>query len=282
MVNKLGNLHKFTVLRETQIGYMLTMTGEDEYFLHKNETNFRHLTAGEEVVGFLYSDKKARVAVTLITPNVTTEKSGFTEVIEVNYALGAFIDIGISKDILLSKDDLPIDYKEWPQKGDVLLCVLRVKGDRLVAKMLNKYDILDLNLHFDLPIGEKVDGYVYRINEDGINIVTKTFDVIFVYKTQMRKKYRLGEVVNVRIIKKNIDDYTGSFIDSKEEIIKQDREKILDYLKRNNGIMAITEKSDPAVIYKVFTMSKNAFKNALGSLYKERLIEIHDEKIILL
>lgn len=282
MESKLGQLQKFKVLRETQIGFMLTLNGDDEYFLHKNETNFRHLTEGEEVTGFLYSDKKARVAVTLVTPNVTTDKPGFTTVIETNNALGAFVDIGISKDILLSKDDLPIDYSEWPKQGDVLLCVLRVKGDRLVAKMLNKNDILDLNLHFDLPLNEKVAGYVYRITEDGVNIVTKTYNVVFVYKSQLRKKYRLGEEVNVKILKMNIDDYTGSLIDSKIEMIKEDADKILDFLNKNDGIMSITEKSDPAVINKVFNMSKSAFKNAIGSLYKDKLIEIHDEKIVLL
>lgn len=282
MQTKLGQVQKFKVLRETQIGYMLTITGEDEYFLHKNETDFRHLTEGEEVNGFLYSDKKARIAVTLVTPNVTIDKPGFTKVIEVNNSLGAFLDIGISKDILLSKDDLPIDYNEWPIEGDVLLCILRVKGDRLISKMLNKNEILDLNLHFELPLNQKVIGYVYRITEDGINIVTKNYNIVFVYKTNMRKKYRLGEEVNVRIIRKNIDDYTGTLFDSKEEVIKDDSKKILDYLNKNNGIMSITEKSDPTVIYKVFGMSKNAFKNALGSLYKAKQIEMDDEKVVLL
>lgn len=282
MENKLGKIHKFKVIRETQIGYMLTLDGEDEYFLHKNESNFHHLHPNDEVLGFLYSDKKSRIAVTLIMPNLTCDKCGFAEVIEVNYSLGVFVDIGISKDILLSKDDLPIDYKEWPEKGDVLLVILRVKGDRLVAKMLNKYEILHQNLHFNLPINEKVEGYVYRITEDGVNIVTKTFDIIFVHKTQTRKRYRLGEKVNVRILKKNIDDYTGSLYDSKEEVIAEDSKKILTYLEANNGVMSITDKSDPTVIYKVFKMSKRAFKDAIGYLYKEKQIEIFEDKIVLL
>lgn len=282
MENKLGQLHKFKVLRETQIGFMLTLNGDDEYFLHKNESNFRHLTTNEEVMGFLYTDKKGRIAATLILPNVTTTKSGFAKVIEVNNSLGVFLDIGISKDILLSKDDLPIDYALWPMINDEILCILRVKGDRLIAKMLNKNDILDLNLQFELPIDEKTIGYVYRISENGINIVTKTLNVVFVYKTHLKKQYRIGEEVNVKITKQNIDDYMGSLIETKAETIKYDKQKILDYLNSNNGILSITDKSDAAVIFKAFSMSKIAFKNAIGSLYKDRLIEIHDEKIILL
>jgi predicted RNA-binding protein (virulence factor B family) len=46
--------------------------------------------------------------------------------------------------------------------------------------------------------------------------------------------------------------------------------------------MAVTEKSDAIVINKVFNMSKKAFKIAIGGLYKERLIEIYADKIILL
>jgi len=285
MENKLGRMHKFKVLRETQIGYMLTMNGEDEYFLHKNESNFHKLRPGDEIVGFLYSDKKARIAVTLITPNVTCDKCGFAEVMEVNYSLGVFVDIGISKDILVSKDDLPIDYKEWPAKGDVLLVILKAKSERLVAKMLNKHEILKQNLHLNLPINERVTGYVYRITEDGINVVTKNFDVIFVHKSQMKKrKYRLGEKVEVKIIKKNIDDYVGTLIEEidKQELIALDSEKILKYLEEHAGVMSITDKSDPIVIYKVFKMSKNKFKDAIGYLYKQKLIEIFEDKIILL
>ena len=37
----------------------------------------------------------------------------------------------------------------------------------------------------------------------------------------------------------------------------------------------------PEEISKIFTLSKSAFKRAVGALYKERLIEIEDYKIIL-
>lgn len=282
MENMLGAIHKFKVLRETQIGYMLTISGDDEYFLHKNETDFKSLNDGDIVEGFLYSDKKSRIAATLHLPEITTTTAGFAKVVDVNRELGVFVDIGISKDILVSRDDLPITYSEWPKVGDVLLCTLRVKGERLIAKTLTKEEIIKLNKGIDLPINEKVLGYVYRVTTDGINIVTESYDIIFVFKSNMRKQYRIGEVANAKVIRKNSNDYSGTLIEQKEDMIEEDSNKILQYLENNDGIMAITEKSDSAVILKVFNMSKKSFKNALGHLYKQRLIEIHDDKIILL
>ena len=73
----------------------------------------------------------------------------------------------------------------------------------------------------------------------------------------------------------------GSLVDSKEEIIEENSKKILKYLEENNGVMTITDKTEPTVIYQVFKISKKAFKDALGALYKQNLIEFHDDKVIL-
>jgi len=281
MNSNLGKLNKFKVLRETNLGYMIS-DGTYEYFLHRNETNFLKLNEGDMVIAFIYSDKLGRIAATLYTPKVTTEKSGFAEIVGINQKVGAFINIGTNKDVLLSRDDLPITYSEWPEVGGFVLVTLKVKGDRLVAKMLTKDEILEKSENIELPLNEKVHGYVYRITPDGINIVTDTYDVVYVFHTNLRKRYHIGEEVNVKILRKNIEDYNGTLIEQKERMIDDDKEVILEYLKEHQGMMGITESSDAAVIAKVFTMSKKSFKNAIGRLYKERKIEIMEDKIVLL
>ena len=45
--------------------------------------------------------------------------------------------------------------------------------------------------------------------------------------------------------------------------------------------MAYTEETDPLIIDRVFHMSKLAFKRALGKLYKEELIIIEKNRVIL-
>jgi hypothetical protein len=278
----LGTIRKYKVLRETDLGYVLTFDGTDEFFLHRNETNFQKLTTGQIVDAFLYTDKKSRLALTLIRPSCTVSKLGFARVQDINPSLGAFMNIGTSKDVLLSKDDLPLETADWPQCGDMIVGHLRVKADRLILRPSSKDDILNEHKPTDLPINEKVKAYVYRITKDGVNLITETFNIVFVYYANLRKKYRLGEPVMVKILTKNEDDYTGTLTEPKEILILSDRDTLLEYLKAHQGIIAITEKSSSDAIMHVFKMSKKAFKAALGSLYKDHLIEIHDDKIILL
>ncbi|MGD9604578.1 MAG: S1-like domain-containing RNA-binding protein [Bacilli bacterium] len=282
MNSNLGTIQKYRVLRETNLGYVLTLDGNDEYFLHRNETNYQKLTIDEQVDAFLYADKKGRLALTLFKPTATINKIGFARVQDVNSQLGVFLNIGTSKDILLSRDDLPISLEEWPQCGDYIIGKLKVKADRLILKMATKDEILNQRKENDLPINEKVKAFVYRMTPEGVNLVTENLNIVFVFHTNMRKKYRLGEEVSVKILVKNETDFFGTLIDQKEVMIKNDRDILLSYLKSHQGVMAITEKSDSEAIKKVFNMSKKAFKAAVGNLYKDRLVEIHDDKIILL
>jgi predicted RNA-binding protein (virulence factor B family) len=109
------------------------------------------------------------------------------------------------------------------------------------------------------------------------------FDVIFVHQTNLRKKYRIGEKAEVKIVRKNNPgDYSGTLIEQKELMIKDDKAIIIEYLRSHQGVMSITENSDPAAIMRVLNMSKSAFKNALGGLYKEKKIEILEDKIVLM
>jgi len=56
-------------------------------------------------------------------------------------------------------------------------------------------------------------------------------------------------------------------------------EQILDKLRAMDGFIAITDKSDPEIIYRLFGASKKTFKKAVGALYKNRIIVIEDNGI---
>lgn len=277
----LGIINTYKVLRETDIGYII-YNEYDEYFLHYNECNKRKLSVGEEVEAFVYLDKKNRLAATLFSPKITLDKSDFCEVVETSEA-GVFVDIGISKDILLSQDDLPLDKSKWPIVGDKVCSVLKIKNMKLLIKMLTKDDMLKHQKPENkLSINSKVEAYVYRITNKGINLIDLNYNVIFVYYKNMRKNYRIGEKVEVTIIHINQDDYTGTLIDQKELMIDYDAEIILKYLQQHNGVMNYTSKTSAEIIYKVFNMSKLSFKRALGRLYKQKKVLLKEDKTILL
>lgn len=277
----LGVISKYKVVRETKLGYTLVQDNV-EYFLHHNECSGRSLDTNQEVFAFLYLDKMNRPTLTLDKPLITLNRIEFLKVVSVRNDLGVFCNIGISKDILLSKDDLPGDFHLWPKVDDEILCTLKIQRNKLILKPVSKNDIIKLEKEpHDLMIGEVVEGICYRISPDGINFVTKSLDLVFVFKSNYRKNYRIGEKEEIKIIDKHEFDYSGTITKNKELQIQDDRQIILDYLDKHNGVMLITDKSSPELISYNFHMSKSAFKKVIGNLYKDGLIEIREDKIIL-
>lgn len=271
---KAGNSYNLKVLRESPIAYEL----ENKIFLHKNEVT-SDIKINDMIEVFLYYDKKKRLAATMHKPLITLNKPNFVEVEEVIPDLGVFVNIGISKDILLSKDYLKNQL--WPQKGDKLFLKLKENKDTLEAifplkEELNNINNVKYNLH------DKVKAYVQKVGRLGTNLYTLDQINIFVYYKNQRDELRLGEEKEVEIIninEKNV--YLGSLIKNKEFMIDDDSKKILDFLIKNKGGMPYTSDTDPETIYNIFKMSKKAFKRALGHLYKERKILITEKMIYL-
>ena len=61
--------------------------------------------------------------------------------------------------------------------------------------------------------------------------------------------------------------------------INPDAEKVMDVIEEYAGVLPFNEKASPEVIKRETGLSKNAFKRAVGHLYKERKIEITERGI---
>ncbi|HPX19973.1 MAG TPA: S1-like domain-containing RNA-binding protein [Bacilli bacterium] len=278
MAIKIGEINELTVKRETDISYTLT-DGYEDFFLHFNQTP-NPLQIGEKVKAFLYYDQKKRLCATLEQPFITATKYGLVKVVNIHGDAGVFVDIGISKDILLSKDFLPASKKLWPIVGDEIYCILKLKSDQLVARLLNKNDVDEIKS--PLAIGSEVEGIVSHISDIGIGLFASSLAYIFVHKSLMRKTYRIGEKLTVKIININKhNDYNGSLIEQKELARIGDSKIILHALQVRGGVVPVGDASTPEEIFQAFKMSKGAFKRAVGLLYKEGLIIIEDQRIIL-
>lgn len=273
-----GKISNFRVLRETNLGYILEDLDGNEYFLHHNECDGRHLKFNDYVDAFLYVDKQKRVAATLYRPLATTIKSAFCKVVGKS-ASGVYVNIGISKDILFSKDSYVEKYE--PSIDGLLLGNLKYRAHNLYFRLLNKDEILALNKGEKLEEGKKYNAYVYRISDSGVNFVTDDYNVIFVHKSNLRGIPKLGDKLEVKITKTNETDYTGTCIEQKEIERLNDADVILEYLYEHNGVMNYGDKTDAMIIEHVFKMSKSAFKRALGKLYKDDLVILEDKKTIL-
>lgn len=278
---KIGQLDKYKVVKQTDIAYTLKSLDESvetEIFLHFNQCKYP-IKVGDIIDAFLYYDQKRRLCATTETPSITSTTPGFGEVVSVISHVGAFVNIGIAKDILFSADNLPKNESLWPCVGEKVFCVIKLKTDQLTLKPAIESSIIETS---SIEIGKTVNAIVYKINDAGIGLVTDNLNSIFVHHNLIRNSYHIGENVEVKIIHKNDSNtYNGTLIANKEIIRLDDSDMILNYLKKHGGTVGIGDKSTPDEINEYFKISKSAFKRAIGNLYKKHLITITDYRISL-
>jgi hypothetical protein len=57
-------------------------------------------------------------------------------------------------------------------------------------------------------------------------------------------------------------------------------ELLIKRLRSGRGFLPFTDKSSTEAIYAEFGISKKAFKKAVGTLYRERLVRLEDDGIV--
>ena len=274
----IGEINELKVKRIGDISYVLD-DGDNEVFLHKKEALSEH-KVGDTLKVFIYLDSKRRVCASENTPLITISKPAFLKVVDVKDGIGYFLYDGMPKDLLLSKDDCIFEENEKPMIGDYLFVYIKIVNGSFRAKLVpkaryNEYLIPETTL-------KEKDFYKVYVTSRSINGVTchtENGHEVFVSRGLDRYLHRIGEPLTVEIIKK-IDDthYHGSLLKKKVTQMDEDSKKIYNYLKQNKNA-DLNEKMSPIEIYNLFQMSKGAFKNAIGRLYKERLIELDNGSI---
>ncbi len=275
-----GDKNIFQVGKKTDEGYIL-IHDEANVPLPHSECD-RTLEVGEKIEAFLYIDHTKGLVATTKEPYIDMHTPGFVNVVEKKEGLGVFVDIGLNKDMLVSKDDLPYLKKHWPEKGDTLLCYLKTAKRQMVARPVSRFKVQDfIKPKAPLEKGDTVEAFVFRVADEGLVTFTREGHEIFIYYKHTRKEHRYGEKLDVTIVVKRDDGhYNGTLIEQKETMLEKDAQRVYDYLKTHKA-MPFTDKSDPGDIYETFHMSKAAFKRALGRLYKEELVELKKDKTIL-
>ena len=230
---------------------------------------------GDELTVFLYLDSEDRPIATLREPLITMDRPSVLTVKEVT-KIGAFLDWGMEKDLFLP-------YKEMRgrvEAGDEILVRLYLdKSHRLAASMNGLYS----RLRTDPPyvIGDEASARIYEFGHDfGTFAAVDDKYSAMIPRHEDVSHLRIGDVVQVRITGMKEDGKLDISIREKAYLqLDSDAEKILELLDSYAGVLPFSEKASPEVIKRETGLSKNAFKRALGHLYKERKIDLSDGKI---
>ncbi|MFC3883690.1 S1 RNA-binding domain-containing protein [Bacillus songklensis] len=261
------------VERETPLGYMLT-DGKEEVLLHRNEAT-KELAEGEEAAVFVYLDQKGRLASTMTLPTIEEGKYEWVKVVETQPGLGVFVDIGLNKDLLVEKNDLPALESLWPAEGDLLYCTIKVTRRGLLYGKPATEDVMQ-EIAKEAPaslFNKSLTGTVYRVLRVGTFLITDEGYLGFIHETERKEEPRLGERVQARVIHVKEDGTLNlSLIPRKQDSMSEDADEIYAYLQNRGGAMPYWDKSFPEDIRERFNLSKAAFKRALGKLMKENKV----------
>ncbi len=228
---------------------------------------------------FVYRDSEDRLVATTEIPLATVGEFACLKVVSINDRVGIFLDWGLSKDLLL-----PFREQERPLcigESVVVFIHLDPKSERIVASMR-----LHRHVSRDLPsyrVNQPVELLISEVTPLGYNAIVEKSHRGLLFRDNTTSQIKIGQRLQgfVRNVRANgqIDlslDATGY------KRVAPLTVQIVQALKSNGGKLAFDDGSSPEAIREKFGVSKNAFKQALGKMYKSRSIRFQNPGIELI
>ena len=237
----------------------------------------KQYTIGEEIIVFVYLDHEERPVATSLEPYILMDEFGLLRVNYIN-KFGAFLDWGLEKDLFV-----PFKEQARPmEKGKryLVFAYIDQKTNRIVAS--SKTNQFLNNEELTVAEGDEVALIISHITDLGINVIINDIHKGLLYKNQVYDDIRLGDRLTGYIKTIRPDHKIDVSLQKLGyENIEPNADKILQELKANRGFLRLNDNSHPEDIKTVLKMSKKTFKKGIGSLYKDKLIEIKDDGIYL-
>lgn len=227
------------------------------------------MVPGRSVEVFIYLDSEDRLVAITERPKAVAGEFAAMNVVSVNRRIGAFLDWGIPKDLLLPHREQVRPVSE----GDrvVVHVYLDNKSRRLVATTRLKR-FLDKKRSTFVE-NQPVSLMIYSRTPLGYGAIIEGAYSGLLYSDDVSGKLTIGNTLQgyIRSLRSDgkIDLTLHRNRGSKITSIKR---KILFALEENKGWLPLNDKSDPDEIQRVFGASKKAFKRTIGTLYKERRV----------
>ena len=274
----IGKRNTLTVTRLSAPGAYLAWGEQGEILLPRRYLT-KDLGPGDRVDVFVYLDSEDRLVATTETPLAMVGEFACLQVVSVNPNVGAFLAWGLSKDLLLPFRE-QLDRVRVGERV-VVFIHLDDKTDRIVASAR-----LNRHLSRQAPpysAGQAVSLLVVSQTPLGYNALVEGAHQGLLYHDNLSSPLAVGQKLKgfVRAIRE------GGKLDLSLDAAGYQRvasltEQIIQALERRGGRLQLDDNSPPQEIRAVLGVSKKAFKQALGALYKQRRIQFTSPGIQLL
>ncbi len=271
----IGKTNRLVITRDSNQGYYLDGENLGEILLPNRYVPVE-LEQGEEIEVFIYRDSEDRLVATTEKPICEVGEFAALEVLSVNEKIGAFLDWGLPKDLLLPFAEQLGRVR--PGQNVVVYVILDERSDRIIAtektnRFLNKTTP-------EYESGDAVSLIVMEPTPLGYNCLVNGAHRGLLYHSDLKKTLKIGQTEEGFVKKvRGGGQIDLSLSESGFGRVLSLSDQILDALKESDGRLDVGDRSSPEKIYQIFGTSKKAFKKAIGTLYRKKLITLSKDGI---
>jgi predicted RNA-binding protein (virulence factor B family) len=263
-----GTYNTLKVSRKVDFGFYLD-DGAEGILLPKRFAP-RNLRIGDELKVFLYHDSDNRLIATTQIPKALVGEVALMKAVAVTRQ-GAFLDWGLMKDLFV-----PASKQLGGMRvGGEYLVKLYI--DEMTGRIAATEKIEQLLSNEELTVKELdvVQLVVYRESEIGMVVIINGLHTGVIHSNELFTALKPGDQLT-GFVKKILPGNKIDVVPGKPgfQRVEDEAGKILRLLSENDGYLPYHDRSDPEEIYSFFGMSKKTFKMTVGTLYKQRKIEL--------
>ena len=271
---KLGEFNQLDIIRESVHGLYLADEEGNEVLLPKKYVP-NEFKIWDKMEVFVYLDHEERPVATTLKPYITLNNFAHLRCQDVNN-VGAFMDWGLEKQLFV-----PFKEQARPMKvGSRYIVYLyidektnRLTGSSKTKKFLTNQDI-------QLQKFDKVHVLITHLTERGANVIINQKHEGLIHIETIFEDIRSGDTMDAYVKKIRPDGKIDVVIQQEGyKSIESNAQFILDELQAAGGFLPYHDKTDPAEIKNHLGLSKKLFKKAIGTLYKEKKIQINEDGI---
>lgn len=271
-----GQKNILKIIEITDHGAYLDGSNEGDILLPKKYLLESH-RIDDEIEVFVHLDSEDRLVATTETPKTQVGQFSCLNVVSIE-KVGAFLDWGLSKDLFLPFREQTRTLKV----GDAVVVATYLDSSGRLSASMRVQKFLSTWPH-QYQAGQKVDLFIFAKTELGHKAIINGQHMGVLYANEVFEPLCHGQEVTGYIKNLRKDGKIDLILQPLGNLGAEDiAEKILSLLKKENGYLNLSDKTDPEKIYTLFGVSKKKFKIALGALYKKRLILIDEAGIHLL
>ncbi|MCJ7757300.1 MAG: S1-like domain-containing RNA-binding protein [Gillisia sp.] len=272
----IGEYHTLIIDRDTEPGLFLRNEEGDEVLLpnkYKPET----FSLEDEIEVFIYLDHQERPVATTLKPYVKLDEFAYLKCVEVS-DIGAFLDWGLEKHLFVPYREMASEMR----KGSwyLIFCYLDEESGRLVGS--SKTNAFLDNSDITVEPFQPVDIIVANPTDLGMNVIVNEIHQGLIFKDDIFQDLQPGDRLKAWVKKTRPDGKIDITLQRPGyRSIEPNAQDILNEIELKGGHLKLTDKSSPQEVQRVLQMSKKSFKKAIGTLYKQRLIDIKEDGIYL-